>query len=65
MNRSCTDLVEIQKDCEAMSAARITKELRKLNVSVADEGDETYIVIIPNRTHRGSVFTRAPSPYGG
>jgi len=53
VNKKCTDLFEIQRDCEEMSAARITRELRNLNVFVADEGDDTYIVVIPNRTHKG------------
>jgi len=53
MNKNCTDLFEIQRDCEAMSAARITKELRNFQVSVVDEGDDTYIVVVPNRAHKG------------
>jgi hypothetical protein len=53
MNKTCTDLFEIQRDCEEVSAERITRELRNLIVFVADEGDYTYIVVISNRTHRG------------
>jgi hypothetical protein len=59
VNKNCTDLPEIQRDCEAMSASRITRELHKFEISVADDGDETYTVVIGNRTHRGLAYVLA------
>ncbi len=53
MSKNCTDLFQIQRDCEAMSAKRIARELNKFEISVADDGDETYTVVIGNRTHKG------------
>ena len=37
--KNCTDVFEIQRDCKEMSANRITRELRKFEISVADDGD--------------------------
>ena len=37
MNRTTTDLFQIQRECQALSASRITKELNKFEILVADD----------------------------
>ena len=62
MNRTTTDLFQVQRDCEAMSASRITRELNKLEIAVANDGGETYTVVIGNRTHKGLAHVLAHLP---
>ena len=38
--------------CEALSASCITRELRDFHTGVADDDDDTYTVVIGNRTHK-------------